>query len=185
MSDLKNKRYFRILLSILLCVPFFLFWWFILLISSISYNEGFLSVFEDAFGKWAVWLGLIGAFLAFSSILYLRFFIKKEWIVHLIAYGMTISFFIFGLVFAHAGEEQFRIFTTEKWMNYPARRITMYFNLVEEYNVNGYSSQMIEQLLGKPDNITDDGTYVYDDNHNNAVYVKFDGESALYLYYVE
>ena len=185
MNNAKKKVFFGIVKSMILCIPFLIFWYFILLIVAIGDAEGSLSVFEDAFGSWFVWFGKMCSVFCFSSIFYLRFFIKREWIIHIMAYCLTIILLACGLLFANIGENKFREFTIEKWAHYPSRRLTMYFDLEERYKLKGVTKHEVINLLGIPDDINDDEIYVYDCTKNNFVYVKFENEKALYSYYVE
>ena len=179
------KKISKIFLSVVLCIPYLIIWYFILMMASVGFSEGIIAVFKCAFGVWSVWAGLIFACVAFFSIIYLRLFIKKEWIIHITAYLLTVIFFIMGIIFLNLGTKKFSEFSTEKWENYPEMRITMYFDLKDKYDIKGYTSERTEVLLGTPDKIADDGTYIYDDRHGNSVYVEFEKGKATEIYVIE
>lgn len=186
MESIKNNKFVRILILVLLRVPYVAFWYQISLAISVAHSEGWISVLGDAFGEWIIWVGVILAILIFTSIVYMRCFIKKEWLVHVIAYSATVLWCVMLLIFTNIGNSQFKEFSKEKWRDFPAQRITMYFDLVEKYDVEGYTASKIEDLLGKPDEIDREyDTYVYDDRHGNAVYVKFENDRVFDVYYVD
>ena len=179
------KVFVRIIVSFALCIPYLLLWYFVAMMATIGNFEGHLSVFEDAFGEWIVLLGWLTAIIVFLSMIYLRFFVKNEWLVHIIAYAMTAIFLICSVSLFNLGNSKFKEFTTEKWLQYPQRRITMYFDLAGRYSIQGYSVSAIKELLGEPDEIMADDIYVYNDRHGNAIYVRFQDGKALDLSYVE
>lgn len=80
--------------------------------------------------------------------------------------------------------EVFRKFATEKFIEYPNKRLLMYFDLVENYNIKGYSYEDIEKLLGKPYAIVM-GRYIYSDKYNNCVSVVFKNGKAVSFDYSE
>lgn len=185
--SMKNKqnKVVSILFSTLFCVPYIILWYNICLATSVGLSEGVLSVFKDTFGEWIFWAGGILGILTFTSIIYLRFFVKKEWQVHLIAYFATILLIVMVLIGLNICSLKYKEFTPEKWIDFPAQRGTMYYDLYEKYDVAGYTTSEIENLLGSPDEISEDGTYFYDDTYGNGVYVKFENGRALYIYYVD
>ena len=175
----------KTLKAVLCSIPYIFFWWLILLMVSIGYSEGSFATFEYTFGEWFVLIGWFVAGIVALSIIYIRFWVKREWVVQTISYSATIIFLVIASVFLSISTSKFQKFTTEKWINCPECRMTMYFDLEENYNIKGYSTLEVEALFGKPDKITNDNTYIYDDRHGNIVYVMFENEKAMYFYYVE
>ena len=169
---MKNKIIF-FLKNIIPYILFIAVWWIIFKMAFIAQNEGVLSIFKDVYGIWIQYLGYAIAIILFFSIFFLQFSIKKRKKVFIIAYCATILFLVMGTVLLKFGEQKFKTFTTEKWIQYPAQRITMYPDLIEKHNIKNYSTVKIETLLGIPDEVANDGTYVYNDRHNNAIYIFF------------
>lgn len=189
----KNGTKNSILISIIKSIPFIVVWVNIFYICYIIDGEGTMSVYKDSFGTYIYVIGVICIVIVFCSIFYLRYFIKKEWIIQLIAFMLTFIFLIGSYVLLQVGDSKFVDFSTEKWIKYPQRRLTMYFDLVEKYDINGYSMSQIESLLGKPDDIKikslkhgiEKIIYIYSDLHNNSVYVYFENGKATYFNYSE
>lgn len=182
---MKINNYGRahILISILISIPFFILWYGISLVISIASSEGILSVFKDAYGKWSIYVGIALAILAFSSIFYARFIMNKEWKIQLTAYLLTIIFCVAGILFLNIGESKFQTFSTQKWQQYPNRRPTMYDDFKKNYNINEYTIIEVEELLGKPNKIASDGTYIYSDGYGNDVFIYFkDGKVVNHLF---
>ena len=75
-------------------------------------------------------------------------------------------------------DEVFSVFTTENFIEHPNKRLDMFFDLLENYDIKGYSYEDIEKLLGKPDAIVM-GNYVYADKYHNSVNVVFKNGKAV------
>ena len=174
----------KVLLKILYCIPFFAVWYFIGLGMSVAYTEGGLSVYKDAYGSAGVCIAIAGLVLSLGSILYLRLFIKKESVIQIVSFALTIVFVVCAITFANMGEKNFREFSTENWQRYPERRLTMYFDLTEKYEIKGSTENEVTDLLGAPDEIVEN-EYVYDCGFGNAVYVRFDNGVATSIYNIE
>lgn len=174
----------EVIIKFIICIPFVLMWYIILCGLSIINVEGGLSVYEDAFGVWIKYAGIIYIILSITSILYLRLFIKKEWVIQVVAYLMSIIFVFSSYILLIKGDEKFEHFTTEYWVEYPQRRMTMYFNLVEDYKLIGYTYQEIENLLGKPDAVKDN-EYIYNDRNDNCITIYFKNGKVFDYMYVE
>ena len=179
------KKYINAVTNILLYGIFIFIWLIIFSMAFIASKEGVLSVFGDAFGKWTEYTGWILSFLIFLSIVYLRLFFKKKKYVYIISYTATFIFLIAATILLNIGESKFTRFTTDKWINYPERRISMYFDLSTQYNIEGYSKEEVSKLLGEPDDITNDNKYIYDDRHGNAVYIQFNENKVSAIYNIE
>ena len=167
-----NKKLI-VLLKVLACVPFVALWYFIFCGISVAYYEGAWSVYKDAFGVFAEYAVILCLIASLTSIIYLRFFIKKEVVVQVVAYILTIVFVVGAIYVAIIGESKFSDFSTQDWIEYPERRTTMYFDLAEKYGEKGLSESEVAELLGQPDEIAGTNTYVYDCHFGNAVYVEF------------
>ena len=179
------KKYINIVKNVLLYSIFIFIWLIIFSIAFIASKEGVISVFGDAFGKWTEYVGWTLSFLIFLSIVYLRLFCKKKKYVYIISYIATFVFLIVATILLNIGESKFIQFTTDKWINYPERRMLMYFDLSTQYNIEGYSKEELSELLGEPDDITNDNKYVYDDRHGNAVYIQFSENKVSAIYNIE
>ncbi len=160
-------------------------WCVFFTVLTVAYNEGVLSVFQDSFGKGFSVLAVIVLILSLTSIIYLRFFIKSVKKVHIISYVLTVTVMMAGFVLVIVGDKKFEEFSTEKWIKYPERRMTMYFDLIEKNDIVGYTYSQVESLLGQPDYITKEEMYVYDDKHGNEVYLKFDNGKVEFVNYAE
>lgn len=178
----KNKK---ILQHCIISVPFGCLWVFILMLVFVGYKEGILSVIQDAFGTLCVVIFAIFALFIATSVIYLPIFIKKEWIVQLLAYTTTILFCVCGILSISLGECKFSIFSQDLWRDFPSQRITMYDDLEKRYNLNGYTKGEVDALLGQPDSITEQGGYVYDATRGNAIYIEFQDEIVIDNYYIE
>ena len=153
--------------------------------AEIAWYEGELSVFRDAYGIWSVYLGVILMAGAFLSVFYLRGFVKKKINVYVIAYLLTMLFLVIGTIFYHIADDKFSLFSREKWIQYPQRRISMYFDLKQSMVLENYTKENITELLGPPDKIDVDGTYIYDAGHNNHIFVKFKNNKVYSLFHIE
>lgn len=193
-----KERIIKALGSILASIPFIMLWYLIMHMTRIAMYTGAISIFEAAYGKWMFWTLVFIYIVVLFSVVYLRFFIKKEWLkkeftVQIIAICMTIVLLIVTNILVVIGLKKFDKFTTEKWLEYPSQRINMFFDLNESYDLDGYTFQNIEELLGQPDEIYFDTdkegkdlyTYEYSDRNGNAVYVVFESGVFRELYYVE
>lgn len=189
MSD-KIIGLFKVLIK---CIPYLFVWYILFLMFSAAKSEGLLSGFSYIFGENLYILICVIGILIFLSIFYLRFFLKKELIIQIISFGMTSLFICVTLVLTNYCDKQFEIFTTDKFINCPGERLSMYFDLTKKHDVNGYSAEEVKKLLGEPDriknNIYIDGVknnaFIYDDGFGNSVYVYFIDEKARYIDYSE
>lgn len=107
----------KIIIKFIICIPFALIWCVILCSLPIINVEGSLSIYEDAFGVWIKYAGIIYIILSITSILYLRLFIKKEWVIQVVAYLMSVVFIFSGYILLIKGEEKFKDFTTENGLS--------------------------------------------------------------------
>lgn len=172
------------IIKFIIYIPFILMWCIVLCCLPIINVEGSLSIYEDAFGVWIKYASIIYMILSITSILYLRLFIKKELVIQAVAYLMSIVFIFSGYILLIKGEEKFKDFTTEKWIEYPRRRLTMYFNLVEDYKLIGCTYEEIEELLGTPDAVVDN-EYIYNDRSDNFITIYFKNGKVFNYDYVE
>ena len=96
-------------------IPFIVIWCFIAVAIRAAYDEGVLSVIKDAFGNVGIsGLSLLGI-IAFSSVIYLHLFIKKEWKIQLTAYLLTILFCAVSVFSVNMGEKRFEKFSMKSW----------------------------------------------------------------------
>ncbi len=144
-----NKK-LVVLLKVLACIPFIALWYFIFCGISVAYYEGAWSVYKDAFGVFAEYAVIFCLIASLTSIIYLRFFIKKELIVQIIAYVLTIVFVVCAVQVAIIGESKFSEFNTQDWIEYPERRTTMYFDLAEEYGKKVFQKVRLLNCLDSP-----------------------------------
>lgn len=176
----KNK------ISLLLSgVLYITIWFAAFTVLAVAGNEGALSVFEDAFGRMFCIIAIIVVILSATSFIYLRLFIRRVKWVHVISYLLTFIVLITGLAFNIMGDKYFERFSTEKWIKYPQQRMTMYFDMINRNDITGCTHDQVESLLGKPDYITKEGTYVYDDRHGNEVYLEFEDKKVESIHYSE
>ncbi|MGN1319368.1 MAG: hypothetical protein ACI4VF_10175 [Lachnospirales bacterium] len=172
-----------IFFKIVCSIPFLILWGLYLLFFFTIYYMGGFDDIDYVFGKHIYIIIFIIAGLACTSIVYLRFFIKKEFRVQITAIIATIvsGIIIYGMVIYT--KEVFSVFSTDKFINHPSHRLTMYFDLAERYDIKGYSYEQVEELLGKPD-IPDDIYYTYLDGYGNNVSVVFEnGKAVTFQYY--
>lgn len=175
----------KVLKTILRCVPIFLLWGFICLcIYDINQVTDLFQDLDYVYGKYIYTIIYAVGALILLSVVYLRLFIKREIYIQVISLTLTFVFFIGIYVMNFHCDEVFSVFTTEKFIEYPNKRLLMYFDLVENYNIKGYSYEDIEKLLGKPDAIVM-GRYIYSDKYNNCVSVVFKNGKAVSFDYSE
>ena len=179
-----NKKVLKTILKIIIECAFYWFFCFVLLfILALNLGLGNFYLYQDAFGSWMPWILCIVSTIVILSILFMRLFIKKNWLVNVIAYGLAISIYISCAILATIGYSRFEVFTTEKWIAYPLQRGTMYHDLEKNYDFNGKTADEVKALLGKPNSIHQDGTFLYN-SYGCEIYVKFNGENAYYVYCV-
>lgn len=177
------KKYRSVLITAMLIIIYAIVWCSIMCVLNVAYHEGVLSVISDAFGSWyAVGLAVFAG-ISMCSMIILRLFEKKEHKIQVIAYTMTIIFCIAVAISVNVGTCKFNTFTTERWKSYPSRRLDMYWDLNETYNISGWTEDEIIVLLGNPDTISNE-TYVYCDGYGNSVYVYFESGLAQNFGYV-
>ncbi len=175
----------KVLKTILRCVPIFLLWGFIcLFIYDIMQITDLFFDLDYVYGKYIYTIIYIVGALVLLSVLYLRLFIKREIYIQVISLTLTFVFFIGIYIMNLHCDEVFSVFTTEKFIEYPNKRLDMFFDLLENYDIKGYSYEDIEKLLGKPDAIVM-GRYIYSDKHNNSVSVIFKNGKAVSFDYSE
>lgn len=174
-------------------IPYLFVWYILFLAFSVAKSEGLMSGFCYIFGEKLLLLIYIISILIFLSIFYLRFFLKKELIIQIISFGMTILLICTVVALTNYCDKQFEIFTTDKFINCPGERLSMYFDLVKKYDVSGYSAEEVKNLLGEPDRIKNNiyidnvknNAFIYDDGFGNSVYVYFIDDKATYIDYSE
>lgn len=166
-------------------IPYLVILGLSLVLLYVGIKEGIFATYEAAFGKTFVVFGIITSTGVFLSIVWLRLLIGNRLIAAVSAYALTIIFFISALAVLNTATAKFSVFTKEDWTEFPKMRLVMYDNLVSQYNMVGYSESEIIALLGNPDEITENGVYVYDAGYGNEVYIIF-GENGVKDYrYVE
>ena len=169
----------KVLKTILHCVPIFVLWGFICLFiyNIMQVTDLFLDL-DYVYGKHIYTIIYIVGALVLLSVVYLRLFIKREIYIQVSSLTLTFVFFISIYIMNLHCDEVFRKFTTEKFIEHPNKRLLMYFDLLENYDIKGYSYEDIEKLLGKPDAIIKD-KYIYADKYHNCVNVVFKNGKAV------
>lgn len=165
-------------------IPYFIIWFFFIYILLICRSEGVFVGFDYVYGKYIYIILYIIGILFFLSIVYFRFFIKREIIIQFSSITFAIIFGVILYVMVLHCDMIFESFSTEKFIQYHGRRLTMYFDLVENYDIKGYTYDEIEKLLGEPD-VSTDKSYVYLDGYGNHVNVSFKNGKAVSLDYSE
>ena len=158
------------------CLSYILYlivWCGVFAIARVAYNEGVLSVYRDAFSMWFVWCGIILCAVCFSSVLWLKLFKLKESARHIFSYVLFVLFCVLAILFVNLGEQKFDVFSTENWIDFPERRLTMYEDFIEWHSPVGKNAEELVDFLGAPDEmLTFDNvhTYVYSCHHGNSIY---------------
>lgn len=174
----------KFLISFVCSIPFLIVCYMFIFGLSLLEFAGGLEGFDYVFGKYIyIVLNIIGI-IVLTSVIYLRLFVKRELTLQLIAIISTIVFGIIIYILVMITQNEFLTFSTEKFIQYPGQRLTMYFDLVDRYDIKGYSYDEVEKLLGKPDAC---GViyYTYSDGHGNTVSVKFENGKAISYAYSE
>ena len=154
------------------CIMYLIVWSGVFIVARIAYNEGILSVFRDAFGMWFVWCGTIFCLVCFSSVLWLKLFKLKESARHIFSYVLFVLFCVLAILLGNLGEQKFEVFSTENWIDFPERRLTMYEDFVDRHSPVGKNAEELVDFLGAPDEmLTFDNvhTYVYSCHHGNSI----------------
>ncbi len=159
--------------------------WIIVTVAFVAYNEGVLSVLQDTFGKWINCVMILMCLVCFSSVIWLRFLVKKERYVYITAYLLVIIFSLLTFALINIGDRKFSEFSVDKWAKYPERRITMYFDLIERYDVIGSSQTEVIELLGEPSEVTNYNTFIYSDRYGNEIYIEFKDKRVVDIRLVE
>ena len=162
--------------------PYACMWVYTILVCRIKYaifSE--YSLFRAVYGLLFSCLGTAVVALVFCSIIYLRFLIKKEWVVYLVAYVATILVLVAIFTMGTIGENKMKIFTTEKWSEHPGQRMLMYSDLKEKYIVEGYTFDQVKELLGEPDYIGPPDMYFYYSSYFE-IRIQFENGKVLYMY---
>lgn len=174
----------KLLISFIYSIPFFIIWFFFIYILLICRNEGVFVGFDYVYGKYIYIILYIIGTLLFLSIIYLRLLIKREVIIQFFSVILAITLGVILYVMVLHCDMIFQSFSTEKFIQYPGRRLTMYFDLIENYDIKGYTYDEIEKLLGKPDIVSDE-SYVYLDGYGNHVNISFKNGKAVSFDYSE
>lgn len=173
----------KVLKTILHCVPIFILWGFICLFiyNIMQVTDLFLDL-DYVYGEHIYTIIYIVGALVLLSVVYLRLFIKREIYIQVISLTLTFVFFISIYIMNLHCDEVFSVFTTENFIEHPNKRLDMFFDLLENYDIKGYSYEDIEKLLGKPDAVVM-SRYIYSDKYNNCVSVIFkDGKAVSFDY---
>lgn len=174
----------KILISFICSIPFLTVWcMFIYGLSFFEFSGG-LEGFDYVFGKYIYIILILVGTVILTSVIYLRFFIKKELYIQLIAITSTIVFGVIIYILVMITQSEFLKFSTEKFIQYPGQRLTMYYDFVEKYDIKGYSCEDIEKLLGKPQkaDLENEVLYAYPDGHGNSVIIIFENGKVKNFY---
>lgn len=144
-------------------------------IASIFYNQMKLSVsFSDSLKAMAFLIIIIVSliFVGITSIAgYLLMTIKTgkkkliPTLVSTIPLVVALIIGITGIVTTRIQYEDYKTFTTEKWMNayknHDYRGLLIY-SFLDKYDISGYRELQVQELLGNPDWKNETNTWVYD-----------------------
>lgn len=160
------KRITQVSLSVVLFLLYIALWIAIANFCVIADINGMFYVFVDAWGEWSVYSGLLIALTVLLSPLVLWLLLKRESInkgifIPVISIFLTVVFVIFSFSAFYISAEQFRVFSEEKWQDYPRQRYIMLDDLKNRYGIVGMNNNQIFDLLGKPDEISYYNTWIY------------------------
>jgi len=167
------RKYFG---AIILYLVFIMIWIFIALISFLAYNYAMFTCFEDLYGIWSLWLGMVITILAILSPLYIRLLKIKEWKTALISIFISILFVVIAFGSYSFTISQFKEFTPVKWEQYPRQRAEMLEDLKVTYSVIGMTEAEATLLLGKPDEISKDDFFLYYYEYGYIRFILDDGD---------
>lgn len=179
----------NILIKMLYSIPFLIVWYIGVSCVNILYSVGGLSSLDYVYGKYIYYiLWIIGIFIL-TSVVHLRLFIKDELVLQITAVCLSLTFFWSIYFLMYYGQFEFEEFSTEKFHDYPSERLSMYDDLIEKYELKGYSYSQIEELLGKPDGsrVTSEGktVYGYSNGFGDSVVIIFKDGKVVDHYYSE
>ncbi len=149
-----------------------LLWGFNIVLLNFGIKFGIFSAYYDAFGLGLVIFGFAAALIVFLSIFWLQYIFKRTIVTAVSAFFLTVIFDIAAILILYAAMARFNVFSSEKWIECPAQRMNMYFDLVDRYDISGLSENELTELLGQPDRIHTDEykVYVYEDGYDNEAY---------------
>ena len=173
------KNSLKGLISFLGYIPLLIVWYFILMLIYLGFIN--IAVIKDAFGSLPLILLVIFGIISFCSVVFIRFFTRRKIYLYIIPYIVLVLFYSMLIMCIKIGERKFEKFTTEKWINYQQQRLVMYDDFIQHYDIQEYSKSDIEELLGKPDSVSDN-CYVYYANKLGNIYVEFDKDKVSNVY---
>lgn len=144
-------------LIVIYYICFLAIWAIIGVFADIAVDHGVFSVFYDLYGKGIIWIGIALAITIVLSPLYLRIFIKQEYVVAGLCLLLTIVFILVATGALNYSEKQFRNFTPELWSEYPNHRMIMVSDLVKNNDIIGMSKEQVVEILGEPDKTSEFG----------------------------
>lgn len=153
-------------------------------IASIFYNQMRLSVsFSDSLKAMAFLFIIIVSliFVGITSLVgYLLMTIKTgkkklmPTLVSVVPLIVALIIGITGIVTTRIQYEDYKTFTTEKWMNAENNhdyRGLLIYSFLEQYDINGYSLQETKNLLGAPDQINEITLEIYPPQYGGVIYI--------------
>ncbi len=142
-------------------------WCFNIALLIFGIRFGIFSVYYDAFGLDLVIFGFFAAIVVLLSIFWMQYIFKHTIVTAALAFFLTVIFDIAAILILYAAMARFNVFTSEKWIKCPDRRMTMYDDLISSYDISGLSENELIKLLGQPDIIYTDTykVYVYGGGH--------------------
>lgn len=123
----------------------------------------------DLLGQWPFWLGEIAVICIMISPFFLHRKLKRKWLSPIIAFAASVLFVVCSFKISSICCSKFNDFTPEKWAEYPRQRTRMMESLKENYDIIGMSRDEVVELLGNPDNESEN-SLAY--KHNRS-YIEF------------
>lgn len=160
-----------------------LFWGLNIVLLNFGIKFGIFSAYYDAFGLGLVIFGFAAALVVFLSIFWLQYIFKHTMVTAVSAFFLTVIFDVAAILILYAAMARFNVFTSEKWIECPAQRGTMYFDLVDSYDILGLSENELTELLGQPDRIYTDEYKVYVYGNGYGFDVSFPVEDGVVVNY--
>lgn len=165
-------------------IPYLFIWLYAAAFFTVLENEGLHVDFGIAYGKPFSYIFRILSVLIFVSAFLLPFIKKKKFIAVYFILPYLLSAVLFASSIAldnHAADKM--TFSTERWIEYPQLRPTMYEDFKENFNLDGYTKDEIELLLGQPSEASEN-LYIYGDGKGNNVYIEFRDGLAADCYFI-
>ncbi len=178
-----KKRFYKIVGYLIYCIPYLGMWMFAATFFAVAVNEGWHVDFGLVYGKPFSYIYRLFAVLIFVSPLLLPIVKRKRFYIVYFILPYLLSIMLFASVIALDNYADDKLtFSTEDWIEYPQLRPTLYENLKEKLDLNGYTKDEVELLLGQPSE-TGENVYMYGDGNGNNVFVEFSDELVSDCYF--